>query len=58
MVINVNWRASFSFVIGIKVVYVLHFNLFKIPEWRAWGAAAEDGAYRCGFRFADVDCHG
>jgi len=44
MVVDVNWRASCSFVIGIKVVFVLHFNLFKIPEWRARGAAAEVGA--------------
>ena len=40
MVLDANRRANCSFVIGIKVVYVLHFNLFKIPEWRARGEAA------------------
>jgi hypothetical protein len=44
MAVGMNWRASCSFVIRIKVVYVLHFNFFKIPEWRVRGAAAEDGA--------------
>jgi len=40
LVVGVKWRASCAFVIGINVVFVLHFNIFKIPEWRAWGAAA------------------
>ena len=41
---GVNRRANCYFMIGIKVVCVFHFNVFKIPEWRARGAAAEDRA--------------
>jgi hypothetical protein len=40
MDVGVNWRASCSFAIGIKVVFVLQFHLFIIPECRTRGAAA------------------
>lgn len=34
-----NGRVRFSFMIGIKVVGVLHFDVFKTPECRAQRAA-------------------
>jgi hypothetical protein len=42
--VGVNGRVSCSLMIGVKVVCVLHINVFKIPEWRTRGAAAEDRA--------------
>lgn len=40
IVARIVWRASCSFVTGIKVVCPLHFDFLKIPECRVWGAAA------------------
>jgi len=41
--VGVNGRGSFSLMIGVKVVCVLHINVFKIPEWRMLGAAVKGG---------------
>lgn len=41
---GVNGRASCSLMIGVKVVCVLHIDIFEIPEWRMRGATAKDRA--------------